>query len=217
MKDLNLMADLAQSIKMCVICSSFENSLTKIEPCDHNICLFCLDQWLRNHKKCPECHQYISYIYLGERKININEWIDIKLNIFNITKSQIERKVLVRKILEERNEMITMNFDLNQELLDPHLPDQQKNAIKKQIVNNYMDARALFEIALRNNEYENNELLEKISDDEDIDGSIELTFDFFIQQCYVLGKTDINSICMYIIQSIDDYLNNIVNHILMPI
>ena len=103
MKDLSKIVQ--DIIPMCSICKSNDNILTSIEPCFHQFCLFCLDKWLENHMTCANCAEYITYINDGDKKLNINKWKDIKLNILRSTHSFIYRKLVLRNIIEKRYDL----------------------------------------------------------------------------------------------------------------
>lgn len=217
MKNLSLiMNDILQEFFSCIICKNTENKLTYIEPCLHNYCYFCLDSWIINNKKCAECNEYITYIFFGDIKIHINEWDDLKNNIYQMTKNYLERKIVIRKILEERMDKMNENHLFSAELLDPHIPECQKNAIKEQINKNIIDMNSLFEQCKRQEYLEIDELKRSISEENlnDIEAEMRSVFKLLMQQCFVLGKTDINSISLYIIESINDYLKNFSNFIL---
>ena len=218
MKDLSLiMEEVINEFFACLICKSSENQLTFIEPCNHNFCYFCLDIWIKNNNKCSECKEYITYIYFNDKKIHINQWDDIKNNIFIMVKDYLERKVVVRKILEQRIDKLNENNEYTSELLDPHIPESQKKAIQEQINVNLKDIDALLELSRRQEFFSIEDLKKSIFDEDldDIENSMNSVFEVLIQQCFVLGQTDINSIVLYIMNSINEYLNNITNFIII--
>ena len=62
--------------KQCLICLDIKHSdFFKINPnCQHNICVFCLDKWLKFKDTCPLCKKnliYSNFFYDGYYGINM--------------------------------------------------------------------------------------------------------------------------------------------------
>lgn len=218
MKDLSkVLCDLQEYFDLCSFCQSATNAFCTLEPCLHRMCLLCLDDWIEKQRKCKECNQYITFIVVGENKIHINHWLDNKALMLRITFSHLTRKVLLRKLIDRRFSVWQKCNELNATITDPLIDGVSKAEAKVQLQILNHEMITYLEMIRRHSHHSNEEIEDQLSGEslDTMDEEVHKLFKLLFSHCLIQAKVEVTEVTMYIIETINDYLSNIHNYVII--